>query len=211
MADELTKEVIVGCVTAIVSGIPAAVLVWWTYKRDQERLIVEKTRPDGMALERKRPLSKRALSQEDVPVFGIVIRNRSLFSVHVSAVGFEIDGKVIRAGHPLFPMKMKRNPDAQSNYLYIPDDSADPFEVPSQASIQVSINREDRNIFAAAIYSAATERGVSVESILDGMIAMVATETGKLFTSMPVRKRIYRWFLRTKNEMDGKTDSETEL
>jgi hypothetical protein len=195
MTSDLTKEIIVGALsvffTALFAGVPGMALFWWTYQRDQERLIVEKTRPRGLALEGKDALSKDSLG----PVFGIVIRNRPLFPVHVGAVGFEIDGEVIPAEHPAFPSKMKKKPDAQSNRPYIPDEDVDPFEVPSQASVQVSLfNQVDRKKLTAALYVAAEKHDASVESILDGpqMIAMVTTETGKLFTSMSVSRRIYR-------------------
>jgi len=210
MTSELTKEIIIGSLavffTALFAGIPGMALFWWTYQRDQERLIVEKTRPRGLALEGKQVFAKDSLG----PVFGIVIRNRSLFSVHVSAVGFEIDGEVIPAERAAFPVKMKKNPDTEANRPTIPDEDADTFEIPSQASIQVSLfNPVDRKKLAAALLRAANKRDVSVESILNGpkMIAMVATETGKLFTSMPMRKRIYRWLLRIKREMDGRITS----
>jgi hypothetical protein len=43
--DGVMKEIIVGSVAvasaALFSGVPAAVLVWWTWQRDQERLIVQ--------------------------------------------------------------------------------------------------------------------------------------------------------------------------
>jgi len=46
MPHELTKEIIVRSMAAIAaalfSGIPAAVLVWWTWQRDRERVIVQK-------------------------------------------------------------------------------------------------------------------------------------------------------------------------
>jgi hypothetical protein len=64
----------------------------------------------------------------------------------------------------------------------------------------------------AALLRTANKREVSVESILNGprMIAMVATETRKLFTSMPVWKRVYRWLLQIKSEMDGQHTSSGE-
>jgi len=56
-----------------------------------------------------------------------------------------------------------------------------------------------------AVWRAAKKRDTSIESILYGpkMIAMVSTETGKLFTSLPPWKRAYRWLVRIKLEMDG--------
>jgi hypothetical protein len=205
MTPELTKEILVGVLsaffTALFAGVPGFALFWWTYRRDQERLIVEKARPHGLAFE------KKGLDQENVgPVYGIVIRNRSLFSVHVSDVGFEIDGEVIAAESPYFRLKLKKNPDPNSPRLNIPNQDADPREIPSQASVLVSLLAgEDRKKFTVAVWRAAKKRDVSIESILYGprMIAMVATETGKLFTSMPRWKRVYRWVLQIKREMDG--------
>ena len=65
---------------------------------------------------------------------------------------------------------------------------------------------------SAALLRAANKRHTSVESILNGprMIAMVATETGKLFSSMPVRKRVFRWLLQIKREMDRQLTSSGE-
>jgi hypothetical protein len=211
MTPELIKEIIVNSLgvffTALFAGLPGAALFWWTYQRDQERLIVEKARPRELAMQKKQSLEKGNLG----PVYGIVIRNRSLFPVHVSAVGFEIDGEVIAAEHPAFPLKLKKNPDPTSNRPNITDEDVDPFEIPSQASMHVSLfNPEDRKKFTAAILHAANKQDVSIESILYGpkMIAMVATETGKLFTSMPSWKRAYRWLLKIKREMDGQPPAE---
>src|ERR1700730_2151825 len=110
MTPELKKEMVVGILsvffTALFTGVPAALLFWWTWKRDQEQIIVQKllnrwdTATGGKVLER----------DELGPTVGILVRNRSLFSIHVSAVGFEIDGQVIPLEHPAAPMKMKRNP-----------------------------------------------------------------------------------------------------
>jgi hypothetical protein len=213
MTSDITKEIIVGSIavffTALFAGLPGMALFWWTYQRDQERLIVEKTRPRGVTLEGKQVFATDNLG----PVFGIVIRNRSLFSVHVNAVGFEIDGEVLPAEHPLFPVRMKRNPDRFSPYINITDEDTDPCEIASQASLQVSLfSPVDRKKFLAALLRAANKRHTSVESILNGpkTIAMVETETGKLFTSMPFRKRIYRQLLRIKREMDGQLTSSRE-
>lgn len=192
MTSDLTKEIIVGSLsalfTALFAGIPGAALFWWTYMRDQERLMVEKAGPRELAsAARDAPLKIGPSS-----VLEMIIRNRSLFSVHVMAVGFEIDGEVIKAEHPYIP-----NP--------FPD-GFDPFEIPSQASLRVSLsNPVDRNKFAVALLDASHKKAASVESILNGsaVIAMVATETGKIFTSMSVRQRAYRWLLRVKREMDG--------
>ncbi|MGH9499498.1 MAG: hypothetical protein ACRD3L_10180 [Terriglobales bacterium] len=211
MTSELTREIIVGVLsaffTALFAGVPGAALFWWTYQRDQERLIVEKVGPRHLAVEKGTSLEKENIG----PVYDIVIRNRSLFPVYVSAVGFEIDGEVIRAEHPAFPARMKKNPDPTSNRPNIQDENANLCEISSQDSIQVSIfNKGDRTRFTAAVWKAAQMRNASIESILYGpkVVAMVATETGKLFTSLPPRKRAYRWLLRMKCEIDGELPTE---
>lgn len=213
MTPELTKEIIIDSLsvffTALFAGLPGAALFWWTYQRDQERLIVEKTRPRGTSFDGKQVLAKDNLG----PIYGIVIRNRSLFPVHVSAVGFEIDGEVIQAEHPDLPLKLKRNPDPYSDKPNIPDENANPLEIPSQAAILVSLfNPVDRKKFSAALFKAAKRHDVTPEAILNGprMIAMVATETGKIFTSLPFRKRVYRWLVRVRKEMDGNPSAADE-
>jgi hypothetical protein len=130
MTSELTKEIIVGFLsvffTALFAGLPSAALFWWTYQRDQERLIVEKMIP-------RNTLSVRGLN----PVYEIIVRNRSLFSVHISAAGFEIDGEVVEANHPLFPAGMIRNTDISQGGIYMSDPSFDPREIASQASLRI--------------------------------------------------------------------------
>jgi hypothetical protein len=176
--------------TALFTGIPAALLFWWTWQRDQERLVVQKLFPNWQTI------TGNWVSEKDEfgPVFGILIRNRSLFSVHISAVGFDIDGEIIQLEHPLFPMKMKRNPDPHSQFPYIGDDDSDPQEIPSLKSTHVSLNRADRPSIAAALLAASEKHKVSIENLLKSprVAALVALETGKQFTSMPFMKRIGR-------------------
>jgi hypothetical protein len=110
-------------------------------------------------------------------------------------------------------LKLRKNPDPNSNRSNIPDEHADPREIPSQASVLVLLfNAEDRKKFTAAVWRAAKKRDVSIESILYGprMITMVSTETAKPFTSFPPWRRAYRWLVRIKREMDepGSGDSE---
>jgi len=194
MTPELEKELIVGIVsslfTALFTGIPAAALFWWTWQRDQEQLIVQKsiyrwdTESGGKVLEK----------DQFGPTFGIIIRNRSLFSVHVSSVGFQVDGEVIELERPLFPLKMMKNPDQGSNRPYIAADS-DPREIPSQASIRVEVNDVDRPKIGAALMAAATNRGISMDDVLLNsilVVALVALETGKEFSSMTFFARIKR-------------------
>jgi hypothetical protein len=192
MTPELHKELIVDIVsvtlTAVFTGIPAGLLLWWTWQRDQERLVVQKllTRVETIT-------GDKVLANDNFgPEFGILIRNRSLFPVHISATGFQIDGKVIALEHPRVPLKMKRNPDARSPYLNIPDDSADPWEIPSQSSQRISLNDVDRIKIVTAILNASEKYGVSVEDLLRShrVAALAATETGKEFNSVPVLARV---------------------
>ena len=154
MSPELTKELIVDSIavtlTALFTGIPAALLFWWTWHRDQERLVVQKLFTNWRTLQGKEWVAEK---DNFGPVFGILIRNRSLFSVHVSEVGFEIDRNIIPLEHPLFPVKMKMNPDLRSNLPVIPDES-DPKEIPSLKSTRVSLQAADRPIIAAALFIA---------------------------------------------------------
>jgi hypothetical protein len=206
MSPELTKEVIVGSVavffTALFTGIPAVLLFWWTWQRDQERLVVQKLLWYGKTHDGKRVL----LRDSHGPSFGLLIRNRSLFSVRVDAVGFEVGGDVIQLEHPAFPVKLKRNPDRTSNFPNIPDDDSDPYELPSGACVQVSVfNPTDRARLCAALQTASNKAGRSMDEVLDSprVIAMAALETGKQFTSMPFRKKVWRWALSIRREMDG--------
>jgi len=159
---DLTKEIIVGSLavffTALFTGIPAVMLFWWTWQRDQERLVVQKQFWYG-----KGPDGKRVLLWDGYgPRFGLLIRNRSLFSVHVDAVGFEIDGELVQLEHPAFPVKLKRNPDRTSNRLNIPDEDSDPYELSSGAS--EGCRNQDRSScravrLATAVHSLTIGRG----------------------------------------------------
>jgi hypothetical protein len=206
MSPELTRQIIVGSVavffTALFTGIPALLLFWWTWQRDQERLVVQKLFWYGKTHDGKRVL----LKDTHGPRFGLLIRNRSLFSVRVDAVGFEIGGNVIQVEHPTFPVKLKRNPDTTSSFLNIPDEDADPYELPSGACVQVSVlNPTDRTTLCAALQTASDKAGRPTDEVLGSpkVIAMVALETGKQFTSMPVHKKLWRRALSIKREMDG--------
>ena len=83
---------------ALFSGIPAIVLVWWTIRRDQERLVVQKLVWYGNKLGGGSVI----LRDDKGPMFHVLIRNRSLFPVHISAVGFEIDGLIVESKNPYF-------------------------------------------------------------------------------------------------------------
>lgn len=193
MSPELTKEVIVDSIsvilTAIFTGVPAALLFWWTWQRDQERLVVKKLFTNWQTITGNWVPEKDKFG----PVFGILIRNQSLFSVHVSAVGFDIDGETIQLERPLFPMKMKKNPDPHSPFPNIGDDDFDPQEIPSLKSAQVSLNPADRPRIVAALLAASKKHDVSIEDLLRSrrVAALVALETGKQFTSLSFTKRMW--------------------
>jgi hypothetical protein len=63
----------------------------------------------------------------------------------------------------------------------------------------------DRSNLAAALWTAAEKRDKSVENILTGpkVIALVVTETGKEFNSMPFLRKLWRKIRQIKREMDG--------
>jgi len=194
MSPELIKQLIVDSLsvvlTALFTGIPAALLFWWTWQRDQERLVVQKLFLNWQTI------TGNWVSEKDKfgPTFGILVRNRSLFPVHLSAAGFDIDGTVFQLEHPMFPMKMKRNPDPVSPYTYFGDEESDPQELPSLKSVHVSVNPADRPRIAAAVLAASEKHNVSTEELIKSwrVAALVALETGKQFTSMPLVKRIWR-------------------
>jgi hypothetical protein len=193
MTSELIKEIIVASVTAVLTIIPSLLLFWWAYQRDQERLIVKKTHPRGTTLEGKQVFDMDPLG----PVFGILIRNLSLFPVRISAEGFEIDGKVIQLERAQFSRSARRNPGRSSNPVTPPnpDRDPDPFEIPSNSYVIVTIiDAEDRKNLAVAHLRAQKKRGTLIEDVPNDpdVIAVVVTETGKKFTSASWRQRLRR-------------------
>jgi hypothetical protein len=197
MTPELSKEIIVGCVaavaTALFTGVPAALLFWWTWQRDQERIIVKKLIPNWPTLTGEWVPERDAFG----PVFNILIRNRSLFTVYFSAAGFLIDGEVIELRNLLLPLKMKPNPDPYSNRPNIADDSFDPREIPSQRYTTLDVyGKEDRTQIAAALMKAAKKHKSTIEEILTSskVAAIVALQSGKEFTSETFRRRMWRRF-----------------
>lgn len=195
MTPELIKEIIVGSVaafaTAVCTGIPAALLFWWTWQRDQERVIVQKLIPNWSTLAGERVPEKDGFG----PVCNILIRNRSFFSVYVSAVGFLIDGEVIELEHPYFPLKMKANPDPNSNRPNIADDDSDPQEIPSQKLLMIDVYEDsDRAKIGESLMKAAKRHKTSAEKILISprVAAIVALQSRKEFTSETLRRRIWR-------------------
>ncbi|MDR3412062.1 MAG: hypothetical protein P4L87_14150 [Formivibrio sp.] len=105
---ELEKETIVACVGAAFSGVPAVLLFWWTWRRDQERLIVQKVIDHYPTLGGEQVIAK---DPSGIPLMDVLIRNRSLFPVRVAAVGFKIDKTVIQLETLDWPVKVKRNPN----------------------------------------------------------------------------------------------------
>src|SRR5208337_3614368 len=83
-------------------------------------------------------------------------------------------------------------------------------------SLKVSIHHaKDRKTLAVALDTASKKYKRSTDYLVQSpkVIAMVALETGKIFTSMPFTKRIWRKALQIKKEMDGasvRSDTEPE-
>jgi hypothetical protein len=192
MTDELTKEIIVGTVaaiaTAVFSGIPAAVLVWWTWKRDQEKLIVQKVISPLTGEDEQRP--------SDVKVRVI---NRSLFTVNVADMWFEIDGQEYRPTRKYFPT----NAEGQAYRQAAVGDSLD-----------VEILGQDFRNFRSAIYAAARKHKCTVDTLVQSskVVAIVALETNKIFRSeLPLWLRTWRRLRQIKREMDGAAERYPDL
>lgn len=181
MSPELLKETIVASVAAVCAAIPSALLVWWTWKRDQERLVVQKSPVTMQGLDGNPVLMK---DNSGTPNLRVLIRNRSLFPVRVSAVGFDIDGTVLQMERPNVSLSMKQNPNPRSNQLYIPDDSVDPWEIQSGAYLIVE-SRGSWDSFREALEKAANKRKTSVEKLIMSrrVRALAALESGTEFAS----------------------------
>ncbi len=96
---------------------------WWTWLRDQERLKVQKVIDYWPTLDGTQVMAK---DDNGAPSLRILIRNRSLFPVRISAAGFNVDGKVIELESLSLPVRLKTNPDFTSNRPNIPDDRIPP-------------------------------------------------------------------------------------
>jgi len=199
MAPELEKEIIIGTLStffgAFFTGIPAFLLFWWTWQRDQERLVVQKLLSFAETVNGGRV----RLRDGDGPILDILVRNRSLFPVRISAAGFEVDGKVIQLQHPSAPMPMRKDPDHGASRPYVVNADDDPWELASQRRMVISVtDRTDRNGLGDALRAAAETRHVSEDCVLlsSSVAALVALESGKIFTSLPLGKRIWRRVLR---------------
>ena len=205
MTPELTREIIVGVAavffTALFTGVPAGLLVWWTWQRDQERLVVN-VLTKGWVAGKLAPLA-----DSYGPSCAILIRNRSLFPVHICSAGFVIDGEVIEMEALPLPLKSRMIYDALGNGRALVDDSLDASEIPVQKSMEIVPHRKsDRTIIVGALQSAAKRHGVSVEKILASskVVAVVVLESGKEFTSEPFPQRLWRKALEIMRQMDGR-------
>lgn len=76
--------------TAIFTGLPTIVftgmVAFWTWRRDQERIIVQKS-----------PVHWKTLDGTDGPLCGagIVVTNLSLFPVRIAGLAFRMDGETL--------------------------------------------------------------------------------------------------------------------
>jgi hypothetical protein len=207
MTPELTKEIIVGVVaagcTALFTGVPAALLFWWTWQRDQERLIV------ALTFKEWNHAGKLVPSMDSFgPACGILVRNRSLFPVHLNSAGFQIDGDVIRLETLLLPLKTRMVYDRFGNGRAQVDESIDPSEIPVQKFLEVTPRgTADRTRIVGALQTAAKRHGVSVEEILASskVVAIVTLESGKQFTSEPFPQRLWGRAIEIMRQMDGRT------
>jgi hypothetical protein len=197
MSPELLKETILACVSLASAAVPSVFLVWWTWKRDQENVIVQKW-PQTMNNVHGNPVILK--DGYGAPRLIVLIRNRSLFSVRVSAVGFDIDGAVYQWKHPSVPLKMKPNPDLTSNRPNIPDDSIDPWEIHSGAHLRVqSISSWDSSQLKETLERAATKRKTDVDKLIwsKRVQALVMLESGKQFASGSRIRRLFKSTLRS--------------
>jgi hypothetical protein len=196
MSPELLKEIIVACVAAVCAAVPGALLVWWTWKRDQERLVVQKSPETMNGLDGNPVLLK---DNWGTPKLRVLIRNRSLFPVRVSAVGFEIDGTILQMENPSVTLRLKRNPDSTSNRPNIPDDSIDPWEIQSGTNLTVqSFSNWDSSQLKEALEKASTKRKTSVEKLIMSkrVRALAALESGRQFASWSRIRRCSQWVLK---------------
>jgi hypothetical protein len=128
------------------------------------------------------------------PALGILIRNQSLFSIRISAVGFNIDGEVIQLEDVCYPLKLKRNPDQYSNRPNIPDDS-DPNEIKSGTYLILkTYGQSSLNLIKRALLAASTKHNISMEDLVlsNKAVALVALESGRQFDSLSLKKRLWK-------------------
>ncbi|HEX4038637.1 MAG TPA: hypothetical protein VHX37_11315 [Acidobacteriaceae bacterium] len=78
--------------TTILTGLPTIVftggVAYWTWRRDQERIVVQKSPQYWNTLDGR-------MTPEVLVTVGVVVRNLSLFPVRVSGLAFLMDGKEV--------------------------------------------------------------------------------------------------------------------
>jgi hypothetical protein len=198
MSPELMKETIVACVgvvcSAVFAAIPATILVWWTWQRDQERLIVQKSPLRVNDLYGKPVILKNTYN---TPQLRVLIRNRSLFPVRVSAVGFDIDGTIYELTKPSVWTK------AQKSAFPLPPSDDDVIEIPSGAYTFIEFTQNwDSAQVGETLEKAATKQKMSVDALIFSkrVSALVVLETGKRFAS---GSRIWRLYLSVGRSING--------
>jgi hypothetical protein len=207
MTPELTKEIVVGIAavffTALVTCVPAALLFWWTWRRDQERLHVSVTYKTKSWTDGKYVLAVDNFG----PAPGILVKNRSLFPVYLDAAGFTIDGTLIKLQSLNLPIKTTMLYNGLGNGRAIPDESQDPSEILPQRSIHIEPrNATARTAIVGALDVASKRLGVPAQKILAGskVVAIVLLESGREFTSEPYPQRLWRRALQIMSQMDGR-------
>lgn len=181
---ELEKETIVACVGAAFSGVPAVLLFWWTWRRDQERVIVQKVIDHYPTLDGGGVIAK---DKSGIPIIDVLIRNRSLFPVRVAAVGFKIDKTLIQLEFLDWPVKVKRNPNPYTVLSEIPDDR-DPSELRAGESVRIALkDTADRSALRTAITNACKRHKLTPEELVLSrkVKALIALESGRQFSSLP--------------------------
>ena len=132
--------------------------------------------------------------QNGIPSMGILIRNRSLFPVRISALGFKVGKMVIPLKSYYLPLRLKKNPEPNSNRPNIPDDS-DPAELRSGESVRIDLTgQKDKSAINEAIKITCQKHRMTPEALVLSrrVAALVALESGREFTSMPLWKFIRR-------------------
>lgn len=133
------------------------------------------------------------------PWLDVLIRNRSLFPVYVSAVGFEIDGEIFQSKEPYY----ESSSGIPSGVMGSIEDVR---RIKSGDSVKASIYQvKDRDALTTALSRAANKYRLSEEDLLlsSRVVALVALESGKQFSSMPWGRKVWRRAIQIKREMDG--------
>jgi hypothetical protein len=179
MSPELEKEIIVACTgvffSALFAGFPSVLLFWWTWRRDQERLRVEKY------IVLVNALGGKAVVEKDdcgLPTIGVSIRNLSRFPVRLSAAGFDVDGKIFQ---------LERSDDNELGEL-----------ARGASTIVLAASASDRQIIHQALERVALARHISTDDLwfTRRVSALAALETGRQFDSYPLRRRLLRLYFR---------------